>query len=283
MKELELKYGCNPNQKPSKIYVADGSELPITVLGGRPGYINFLDAFNGWQLVKELKEATGLPAATSFKHVSPAGASVGLPLTEIRTALDGGGTERLTVLLTQHKEKLQRKIAALQDTVDTIDWYVSYYNYLKENAFPDIPFKKTFETRYVLAAPIYPGEPIYGAAGYRLTEAQSKTPFNQLPMLRQNGYILDFHRLLQNEISALYYFMYIKEKPSFSHPYIREIPGGDYFCFRVKLLSETCSNTWFKTYFEGSPSSHLVVADEYEDNFYEFQHCTYEVQVRIAP
>lgn len=82
MKELELKYGCNPNQKPSKIYVADGSDLPITVLSGKPGYINFLDAFNGWQLVKELKEATGIPAATSFKHVSPAGAAVGLPLDE---------------------------------------------------------------------------------------------------------------------------------------------------------------------------------------------------------
>lgn len=80
MKELELKYGCNPNQKPSKIYVASGEELPITVLSGKPGYINFLDAFNGWQLVKELKEATGLPAATSFKHVSPAGAAVGIPL-----------------------------------------------------------------------------------------------------------------------------------------------------------------------------------------------------------
>ena len=80
MKELELKYGCNPNQKPSRIYVADGSDLPITVLSGRPGYINFLDAFNGWQLVKELKAATGFPAATSFKHVSPAGAAVGLPL-----------------------------------------------------------------------------------------------------------------------------------------------------------------------------------------------------------
>jgi len=82
MKEFELKYGCNPNQKPSRIYMEDGSELPITVLNGRPGYINFLDAFNGWQLVKELKEATGLPAATSFKHVSPAGAAVGLPLTD---------------------------------------------------------------------------------------------------------------------------------------------------------------------------------------------------------
>lgn len=81
MKELELKYGCNPNQKPSKIYMADG-ELPIQVHNGKPGYINFLDAFNGWQLVRELKKATGLPAATSFKHVSPAGAAVGLPLTE---------------------------------------------------------------------------------------------------------------------------------------------------------------------------------------------------------
>ncbi|MBQ3784166.1 MAG: phosphoribosylaminoimidazolecarboxamide formyltransferase [Lachnospiraceae bacterium] len=81
MKELELKYGCNPNQKPSMIYMEDG-ELPIKVLNGKPGYINFLDAFNGWQLVKELKKATGLPAATSFKHVSPAGAAVGVPLSE---------------------------------------------------------------------------------------------------------------------------------------------------------------------------------------------------------
>lgn len=80
MNEIQLKYGCNPNQKPSRIFMADGGELPVTVLNGRPGYINFLDAFNGWQLVKELKEATGLPAATSFKHVSPAGAAVGLPL-----------------------------------------------------------------------------------------------------------------------------------------------------------------------------------------------------------
>ena len=83
MKELELKYGCNPNQKPSRIYMRDGSELPIQVLCGKPGYINFLDAFNGWQLVRELKKATGLPAATSFKHVSPAGAAVGLPMTDV--------------------------------------------------------------------------------------------------------------------------------------------------------------------------------------------------------
>ncbi len=83
MKELELKYGLNPNQKPSKIYMADGSELPITVLNGRPGYINFMDAFNSWQLVSELKASTGLPAAASFKHVSPAGAAVAKPLTDI--------------------------------------------------------------------------------------------------------------------------------------------------------------------------------------------------------
>ena len=87
MKELELKYGCNPNQKPSRIYMEEG-ELPIKVLNGRPGYINFLDAFNGWQLVKELKEATGLPAAPSFKHVSPAGAAVGLPLNEVERKIN---------------------------------------------------------------------------------------------------------------------------------------------------------------------------------------------------
>ena len=83
MTELQLKYGCNPNQKPSRVYMEDGSELPITVLNGRPGYINLLDALNGYQLVKELKKATGKPAATSFKHVSPAGAAIGLPLTEV--------------------------------------------------------------------------------------------------------------------------------------------------------------------------------------------------------
>lgn len=82
MNELELKYGCNPNQKPSRIFMENGKDLPITVLNGKPGYINFMDAFNGWQLVKELKKATGLPAATSFKHVSPAGAAVGLPLSD---------------------------------------------------------------------------------------------------------------------------------------------------------------------------------------------------------
>ena len=82
MNEIELKYGCNPNQKPSRIFMEDGSDLPVTVLNGKPGYINFLDAFNGWQLVKELKEATGLPAATSFKHVSPAGAALGLHMSE---------------------------------------------------------------------------------------------------------------------------------------------------------------------------------------------------------
>ena len=87
MNELELKYGCNPNQKPSRIFMKDGSDLPIQVLNGKPGFINFLDAFNSWQLVKELKEATGLPAAASFKHVSPAGAAVGHPLTETDRAM----------------------------------------------------------------------------------------------------------------------------------------------------------------------------------------------------
>ena len=87
MKEFELKYGCNPNQKPSRIFMSDGSDLPVKVLNGKPGYINFLDAFNGWQLVRELKKATGLPAATSFKHVSPAGAAVGLALSDVEAKI----------------------------------------------------------------------------------------------------------------------------------------------------------------------------------------------------
>ena len=97
MTELELKYGCNPNQKPSRIYV-EGGELPIKVLNGKPGYINFLDAFNGWQLVCELKRATGLPAATSFKHVSPAGAAVGLPLDDVMRKIYFVGNQELSPL-----------------------------------------------------------------------------------------------------------------------------------------------------------------------------------------
>ena len=97
MKELELKYGCNPNQKPSRIYMEQG-ELPLTVLNGKPGYINFLDALNGWQLVSELKRATGLPAATSFKHVSPAGAAVGLPLNDTLRKIYFVGEQELSPL-----------------------------------------------------------------------------------------------------------------------------------------------------------------------------------------
>ena len=98
MNEMELKYGCNPNQKPSRVYMEDGSDLPITVLNGKPGYINLLDALNGWQLVKELKEATGLPAATSFKHVSPAGAAVGLPMDAVLRKIYWVDFPRLQVL-----------------------------------------------------------------------------------------------------------------------------------------------------------------------------------------
>jgi len=98
MNELALKYGCNPNQKPSRIFMKDGSELPVIVLNGKPGYINFLDALNGWQLVSELKNATGLPAATSFKHVSPAGAAVGLPLTEVEKKIYWVDDSELTPL-----------------------------------------------------------------------------------------------------------------------------------------------------------------------------------------
>ncbi|MDY4518439.1 MAG: phosphoribosylaminoimidazolecarboxamide formyltransferase [Candidatus Spyradocola sp.] len=98
MNELQLKYGCNPNQKPSRIFMENGADLPVTVLCGRPGYINFLDALNGWQLVSELKKATGLPAATSFKHVSPAGAAVGLPLTDVERKIYFTGSKPLSPL-----------------------------------------------------------------------------------------------------------------------------------------------------------------------------------------
>ena len=129
MKEFELKYGCNPNQKPAKIFMADGSELPIEILCGRPGYINFLDAFNSWQLVKELKAALGLPAVTSFKHVSPTSAAVGTPLSDkLKKAFKEKGykflidssTNQIFVILENEKRKELEKnaIFGFWDTYD---------------------------------------------------------------------------------------------------------------------------------------------------------------------
>ena len=149
MKELELKYGCNPNQKPSRIYMEDG-ELPIEVLSGKPGYINFLDAFNGWQLVSELKKATGLAAATSFKHVSPAGAAVGLPLSDVerkiywcddldmecgklrfRTKGSAGGHNGLkNIILHTGTEVFNRiKIGISRDKlIPVVDWVLGHFS-----------------------------------------------------------------------------------------------------------------------------------------------------------
>jgi phosphoribosylaminoimidazolecarboxamide formyltransferase/IMP cyclohydrolase len=123
MKELQLKYGMNPNQKPSRIYMADGSDLPVTVLNGRPGFINFLDALNSWQLVSQLKEALGLPAAASFKHVSPAGAAVGLPLTEVERKIYFLGDQQLSPLACAYARGADRMssygdFAALSDVCD---------------------------------------------------------------------------------------------------------------------------------------------------------------------
>ena len=124
MNELELKYGCNPNQKPSRIFMRDGSNLPVTVLSGKPGYINFLDALNSWQLVRELKEATGMPAAASFKHVSPAGAAVGLPLSETDRKIyfvdDEGELSPIACAYIRARDRMSSygDWAALSDTCD---------------------------------------------------------------------------------------------------------------------------------------------------------------------
>ena len=105
MKELPLKYGCNPHQKPARLYMESG-ELPVEVLNGKPGYINFLDAFNAWQLVKELKESLGLPAAASFKHVSPAGAALGLPLSELERRACAASSRRYWSILLPAKQAI---------------------------------------------------------------------------------------------------------------------------------------------------------------------------------
>ena len=140
MNEFQLKYGCNPNQKPSRIFMEDGSDLPVEILNGRPGYINFLDAFNGYQLVKELKKATGLPAATSFKHVSPAGAAVGLPLTDVEKKIYWVD-EAIGELSAQSHVHMQEQEVQTECHLSVISYHYQMYVMLLQQSLSSMRFQ----------------------------------------------------------------------------------------------------------------------------------------------
>ncbi len=205
----------------------------------------------------------------------------GLSLSEIRSALESGSTEDLVRYLAKRKKAIEDEMQALENKKEDISWYIDYYTHLGRNSFPDIPFKVKEEKRYVLAAPFQENEPLYGTAGYRLTQERFKEENAGFAFLRQNGYILDFKSLMDCKIKPSHYFIYLKEKPEFEHKFITELPAGEYLCFRGKILAENYNVEYIKEFFEDNAKNHFVVANEYEDNFKEFRQCIYEIQILI--
>lgn len=207
--------------------------------------------------------------------------NLGLSLNDIRSALESGRMEEMARHLENQRKEVRAKIQDLRDIEESLDWYINYYRYLGENRYPQIPFKKREEERYLMAAPLYPGEAIYGAAGYRLTMEKSKPVFREVKFLRQVGYVLDYDALLEGQIQAEAYFVYLKNEPKFEHPFLRKIPAGEYLCFRGQILLEGYDPSYIKSFFEGEDKPHLVIANEYEDNFEEFEKCYYEIQILL--
>lgn len=205
---------------------------------------------------------------------------LGLGLDEIRNALKDNNVKDMITILKKHHDKIKKQLCELKETEEIIDWYLQYYQHLDNIVFPDIPFKQIYPKRYIMVVPIAPDEPLYGVGGLKLTQMQSTLPFRNLKFLRQNGYILDFQSLMNGKIIPKFYFVYLKEPADFEHPALQCISEGTYFCYQLKLFSDK-GNNYMKKYFFKENRDHLVIANEFEDNFKEFKDCTYEMQIQI--
>jgi len=205
----------------------------------------------------------------------------GMNLGQIREALASGQVDDLKSHLEKHRDKKQRELASIAETVETMNWYINYYQYIQDNQFPDIPFKRKFPVRHFLSVPFVPGEPLFGPAGYRLAELKNKPPFRDLSFLRQHGYVLSFQALTEHRIEPECYFIYLKDTPDFEHPAIRTIPAGEFLCFQGRILSNDWNPELVNQYLPHLPASSLVVADEYEDNLKDFARDLYEIQILL--
>lgn len=207
--------------------------------------------------------------------------SLGFTLTDIREALRSGEVGDLLPYLEKQRQKALEEMEQAKKVAEKLEWYLHYYRYLEDDRFPEVPFKKTFPRRYLLAADCLPGEALFGPCGYRLTDIRREQKLSQAEYLRQNGYLLDFDALMERRIEARSYFVYLREKPPFDHPAVREIPAGTYLCFRGRLLLGEWNPDHAIRLLKGRVTSSLVVADEYEHNLREFMSCTYEVQILL--
>jgi len=205
--------------------------------------------------------------------------SFGMNLSQIREALASGRVEGLIAQLEKHRDKKQMELASIAETVDTMNWYINYYQYARDNQFPEIPFKRKFPDRHFLCVPFKVGDPLFGPGGYRLAELKNQKPFRELSYLRQHGYLLNYRAMTEHRLEPECYFIYLKDRPDFEHPAIRTIPAGEFLCFQGRILSNDWDPGLINKYFGDLPASPLVAADEYEDNLNDFSRDLYEIQI----
>ena len=207
----------------------------------------------------------------------------GFSLDEIREALASNNTHKFKAFLQSRRQILQAESERIKGLLGDLDWYIGYYSYVEEHDYNGLPYRQTEPKRYLLAEPLYPGEDIYGTAGKRLTQTQRSPLFADAHFLRGHGYLLDFDALMSGKIVPTHYFVYLRHQMPHDHPHLMTIPAGAYLCIQARILSEPFDNTILCRYFKNRPSSQFVLANEYEDNFTNFQDCIYEIQIQSCP
>ncbi len=207
--------------------------------------------------------------------------SLGMPLKEIREIFKGGDIDKLTYYLVKQKEKIEQQIAELSQTKDNIEWYRNYFNYLNSHNLDHIPYIRYLEKRYVLNIP-YLDNDTNETAETRLAILKNELSQTKIDFLRQYGFIADFQDLMNNKFTRQEYFIYLKDPTGLDPQYFRELPAGEYLCFRAKILTDDWDIENIKKYFETLiPKTDYVIANEHEDNLVEYHDCPYEIQILI--
>jgi len=208
--------------------------------------------------------------------------SFGLSLKEIQEALEDGKVDELLEILKKQAAELEEEERRLHKKRSNLNWYIKYYEYLKNNDYPNVPFKRILPARYALTVPCYPDEPIRASGPIRLAKVRSSGIFEDQDFLRQNGYLLNFDALMEGTVQPTGYFIYLSEKPAFESQFVKEFPAGEYLCFRGRLLTRDWDMEYIRKTLEGRSKPALVVADEYEDNLKSFTKCVYEIQFLLS-
>ena len=204
----------------------------------------------------------------------------GFSLEEIREALSSNNTNKFKAFLQSRRHILQVESERIKGLLDDLDWYIGYYSYLEEHDYSGFPYRQSVPERYLLAEPLYPGEDIYGTAGKRLTQTQCSPLFSDAHFLRGHRYLLDFDALMNGKIVPTHYFVYLRQQMPQNHPHLMTIPAGAYLCVQARILSEPFDSSALCRYFKNRTPPQFVLANEYEDNFTNFQDCIYEIQIQ---